>query len=284
MRQGSIRIRLVSGVFAWALAVSAQAQAPQPVGVEAIHAAMQHSRGYSLQATTNGPRFQAEVLLRLAAEAEAADPQRRPLFIGHREWFEAYLRRTGLAADKAPLFVRLAHQHGQDTIVDYRREKVIAGSPDLNPPRRALNVCIWWPKGERAPDSYSYEDTLSTPQLKVTNERVVTYRLLDLGDMVVFNEITGLRGRPTTGILGVLFQLIGEGSVVESRVAVAPDGLQITRARARKLFEVATTVTVQPSGHTDKDIPPDRPDLAAIDTRLRLPLRYRHPEMACGGN
>lgn len=264
-------------------ASAAQDAAPVTVGVDAIHAAMAQSQGYNLLATTNGPRFQAEVLLRLAADAEARDPQRRPLFIGHREWFEAYLKRTGLAADKAPLFVRLAAQHAQDTILDYRREKVLAGSPDVNPPRRAVNVCIWWPKGGRAPDSYSYEDTLSTPQLKVTNERVITYRLLDLGDMVVFNEITGLRGRPTTGILGVLFQLIGEGSVVESRIAVAPDGQQITRARARKLFEVATTVTVQPNGHTDKDVPPDRPDLTAIDARLKQPLRYRHPSMACGG-
>ena len=283
MSQSSIGIRLLFGAFAWAAAASAQGQAPQPVGVDAIHAAMEQSRGYNLLATTNGPRFQSEVLLRLAAEAEAHDPQRRPLFIGYREWFEAYLRRTGLTADKAPLFVRLAVQHAQDTIVDYRREKVLEGATDVNPPRRALNVCIWWPKGDRAPDSYSYEDLLSTPQLKVTNERVITYRLLDLGDMVVFNEITGLRGRPTTGILGVLFQLIGEGSVVESRIAVAPDGLQITRARARKLFEVATTVTVQPSGHTDKDLPPARPDLSAIDARLRQPLKYRHPSMACGG-
>src|SRR5688572_10285207 len=179
---------------------SAQDAAPVSVGVDAIDAAMEQSQGYNLLATTNGPRFQSEVLLRLAAEAEASDPKRRPLFIGHREWFEAYLRRTGLTADKAPLFVRLAAQHGQDTIVDYRREKVIAGT-DVNPPRRALNVCIWWPKGDRAPGSYSYEDLLSSPQLKVTNERVITYRLLDLGDMVVFNEITGLRGRPTTGIL-----------------------------------------------------------------------------------
>ena len=279
----SLRAALLPALFAAAAGPAAAQDAPVPVGVDAIHAAMEQSQGYNLQATTNGPRFQTEVLLRLAAEAEARDPQRRPLFIGHREWFEAYLRRTGLTADKAPLFVRLAAQHAQDTIVDYRREKVLSGAVDVNPPRRALNVCIWWPKGDKAPGSYSYEDLLSTPQLKVTNERVITYRLLDLGDMVVFNEITGLRGRPTTGILGVLFQLIGEGSVVESRIAVAPDGQQITRARARKLFEVATTVTVQPSGHTDKDIPPQRPDLTAIDARLRQPLKYRHPSMACGG-
>jgi hypothetical protein len=101
--------------------------------------------------------------------------------------------------------------------------------------------------------------------------------------MVVFNEITGLRGRPTTGVLGMLFQLIGEGSVVESRIAVAPDGLQITRARARKIFEVATTVTVHPDGRTEKDVPPGRLDLVAIDALLKQPLRVRHPPMECGG-
>jgi hypothetical protein len=81
----------------------------------------------------------------------------------------------------------------------------------------------------------------------------------------------------------MLFQLIGEGSVVESRIAVATDGLQITRARARKIFEVATTVTVHPDGRTEKDVPPARPDLDAIDARLKQALRLRHPPMECGG-
>jgi hypothetical protein len=157
-------------------------------------------------------------------------------------------------------------------------------TPAVNAPLRALNVCIWWPQREGGPGSYSYEDTLSTPQLKVTNERVITYRLLDYRDMVVFNEVTGLRGRPTTGILGMLFRLIGEGNVVESRIAVAADGLQITRARARKVFEVATTVTVHPDGRTEKDVPAGRPDLVAIDGRLKQPLRLRHPPMECGGH
>lgn len=246
--------------------------------------AMKLSTGYNLLATTNGPRFQAEVLLRLAAEAAARDPRRQPLFIGHGEWFEAWLQRTGLTADRAPLFVRLAHQYGQETIVDYRQERVITSPPEVNPPRRALNVCIWWPQRPYGPDSYSYEDTLSTPQLKVTNERVITYRLVDYGDMAVFDAITGLRGRPTTGLLGMLFQLIGEGHVVETRIAVAPDGLQITRARARKmLVEVATTVTVHPDGRTEKDLPPNRGDLAAIEARLKQTLQLRHPPMACGG-
>jgi len=245
--------------------------------------AMNASRGYDLKVTTNAPRLQSEVLLRLVSEAAARDPRRQPLFIGHREWLEAYLERTSLTRERAPQFVRLADAYAQDMIVDYRLDRVI-GTPALNPPRRALNVCIWWPERNDGPGSYSYEDTLSSPQLKVTNERVITYRLLDYGDMVVFNEITGLRGRPTSGVLGMLFQVIGEGSVIETRVAVAPDGLQITRARARKLLiEVATTVTVYPDGRTEKDVPAGRPDLAAIDDRLKQPLRLRHPAMECGG-
>ena len=245
--------------------------------------AMKRSTGYTLTATTNGPRFQSEVLLRLVRDAAAHDPARQPLFVGHREWFEAYLERTGLARDRAPLFARMADEYGQDAIVDYRTDRVVSGAPSVNAPLRAVNVCIWWPAREGGPRSYSYEDTQATPQLKVTNERVITYRLLDYGDMVVFDEITGVRGRPTTGILGMLFQLIGEGYVVESRIGVAPDGLQVTRARAKKLFEVATTVTISADGRTEKDVPAGRPDLAALDVRLRQPLRLHHPPMECGG-
>jgi hypothetical protein len=286
-RAGVLRLAVFALAFAPGTrpATAAERFGARVVERDEILEAMRQSRGYELTSTTNGPRFQSEVILRLAATAAARDPGRQPLFVGHAEWFEAWLLRTGLTDERAPLFARLAHQFGQDMIVDYRQERVISGTPDVNRPRRALNVCIWWPRRPYGPESYSYEDTLSTPQLKVTNERVVTYRLLDYGDMAVFDEITGLRGRPTTGILGMLFQVIGEGDVVESRVAVAPDGLQITRARARKLLiEVATTVTVYPDGRTEKDLPPGRADLAGIEARLKQPLHLKHPPMECGGS
>jgi hypothetical protein len=275
---------LATALLAARHAVGAEPPGARVVPEDEILQAMKQSTGYSLTVTTNAPRLEAEVLLRLARDAAERDPARRPLFIGHREWFDAYLQRTGLTRDRAPLFARLPDEYGQDAMVDYRAERVLAGAPAVNAPLRAMNVCYWWPQREGAPPSYSYEDTVSTPQLKVTNERVVTYRLLDYGDVVVFDEITGLRGRPTTGVLGVLFQLIGEGYVVESRIAVAPDGLQVTRARAKKLLvEVATTVTVAPDGRTEKDVPAGRPDLAALDARLRQPLHLRHPPMECGG-
>jgi hypothetical protein len=276
-------------VIAWALAVVAlTGDVPERAHQRAlprreILQAMRESHGYDMTVTTNGARFQAEVLRRLVRRARASDPSESPLFIGHRDWFQAYLERTGLSAEAAPAFVRLSDEYGQDMTVDYRREKVVGGNAGP-PPELAMNVCIWWPEAPGRPGKYSYEDLLSKPRLKVTNERVISYRLMDFGDMTVFDDIKGLRGRPTSGVLGFLFQLIGEGRVVESRMAIAGDGVQVARARARKaLFEVVSTVTVYPDGHAEKDVPPGRPDLAGLEARLKQPLKLPHPSVDCGG-
>src|SRR3989442_6989254 len=128
--------------------------------------AMRESRGYDLTATTNGARFQSEVLRQLARRAQASDPSRSPLFIDHRDWFGAYLDRTGLAAEAAPPFVRLGRDYGQDMVVDYRPEKVLDATEPGPRPAIALNVCIWWPEDSGRPGNYSYEDLLSKPRLK----------------------------------------------------------------------------------------------------------------------
>jgi hypothetical protein len=243
--------------------------------------AMRASQGFDPKATTNGARFQAEVLLRLSRQARARDPQGAPLYIGHAEWFSAYLARTGLAAEQAPPFVRLPFQYAQDMDVDYRADRVIRAVGEGRHPELALNVRIWWPAARDRPAQYSYEDTLSTPQLKVTNSRVMSYRLLDFGDMVVFQEIEGLLGRPTSGVLGLLFKMIGEGHVEENRMAIAADGLQVARARAKKaFFEVTTTVTVYPDGRTEKDLPPERRDLLELETRLKRPFKATYQPLA----
>lgn len=273
---------VATGLLALALS-SANPVGRRPVSTTEILEAMQGSQGFDPTATTNGARFQAETLLRLARQARARDPEGTPLFIGRAEWFSAYLVRTGLAAEKTPLFIRLAYEHGQDMEVDYRADRVLERVAEGPRPDLALNVSIWWPEARGRPTQYSYEDTLSTPRLKVTNKRVISYRLLDFGDTVVFAEIEGLLGRPTSGVLGLLFRLIGEGRVEENRMAVSADGLQIARARARKaFFEVTTTVTVYPDGRTEKDTPPGRPDLLALEARLKQPLRlkYRRLERA----
>jgi hypothetical protein len=96
----------------------------------------------------------------------------------------------------------------------------------------------------------------------------------------VFDQVQGLLGRPTSGLLGVLFKVIGEGHVTESRMLVSPDGLQIARARAAKgFFTVQSTVTVYPDGRTEKDLPMGRPDLLVLESRLKQPrsIEYRRP-------
>lgn len=253
---------------------SLETDTPRIVGRDEILQAMRSSQGYDPTATTNGARLQADVLLRLVRQARAQAPKRSRLVLGHSEWFSAFLERTGLSAERAPTFVRLAYEHGQDIEVDCRDARVPPGAAEGLRPDLAVNVRVWWPETRGGPKAYSYEDNLSTPRLKVTNRQVITYRLLDFGDMVVFGDIQGLQGRPTSGILGVLFQIIGEGHVAENRMAISPDGLQISRARARKaFFEVVTTVTVYPDGRTEKDLPAHRPDLAALEARLKRPLK-----------
>jgi hypothetical protein len=237
---------------------------------------MREVRGYTLTATANGPRLQADVVLALVREASARDPERRPLFIGHQEWYEAFLARTGLAPSQAPLYVRLPYEVGQDLLVDYRREAVVEAVLQGPPPRVAANVRISWEKRAGRPNEYSYDDTLSRPSLRVTQKRLITYRLVEYDDRLWYAQVSGLHGRPTSGPLGVLFRLIGEARVEESRSAFLPDGMQVARGRASKWgIDRTETVTVWPDGHADRGLPPGRPDLLAVEERLRQPLAIR---------
>ena len=237
---------------------------------------MKEVRAYELTATANGPRLQADVVLALVHEAQARDPERRPLFIGHREWYEAFLARTGLPPSKAPLYVRRPYEVGQDLVVDYRREAVVESVLQGPPPRVVANVRIFWERAPGKPDEYSYDDTLSSPHLRVTQKRLITYRLVDYADRLWYAEIAGLHGRPTSGALGVLFDLIGEARVQESRSAFLPDGVQVVRGRASKWgFDRTETMTVWPDGHADQGVPANRPDLVALEARLLEPLAIR---------
>jgi len=277
------RAFLVPAAPLWILIGTVLASPPPAPGVaapdlvrvppERLLAAMREVKGYSLTATANGPRLQAEVVLALVHEADAGNAERRPLFIGHREWYEAFLARTELPPSKAPLYVRLPYEIGQDLIVDYRREAVVDAVLQGPSPRVAANVRISWKGG---PGEYSYDDTLSRPNLRVTQKRLITYRLVEYEDRLWYAEVSGLHGRPTTGPLGVLFRLIGEARVAESRSAFLPEGMQVVRGRASKWgIDRTETVTVWPDGHADKGIPPGRPDLVAVEARLQQPLAIR---------
>jgi hypothetical protein len=232
--------------------------------------------GYDSTTTTNAARFQAEVLVQLADTA-AADGVAQPLFIGHQEWYDAFLEVRGLAPEKVPLYCRLAREYGQDLALEHRTERVVESLVKGPKLRRAISVRVAWPATNGKAAEYSFEDLLARPTLQVTNHRQVSYRLLAFPDRLMLDEIDGMTGRPNSGALGLLFALIGEGRVLEYRLAIAPDGVQVSRARARKaLFEVASTLTVQPDGKAEKDTPTGRADLAALDKRLAEPIEVRY--------
>jgi hypothetical protein len=257
-------------------AAAAAPEAPFRVPFEDVRAAIASRRGYDVLATANGGRLQAEVLLHLARAAQQTRPDGPPLLVGHDEWFRALMEVAGVPAARAPTYARLAWEHKQDVLVEYRPSRVIREVVKGPAPRLALGITISWPDAPGAPSEYSYEDTRGTPHLKVTNKRVITYHLLDYGDMIAIDGMEGLTGRPTTGALGLLFSVLGEGRIVEYRMVLTPDGLQVSRGRARKaFFEVATTLTVQPDGRTEKGVPSD-PRLSDVERRLSAPLELRY--------
>ena len=249
---------------------------------EELAPAMRQHGPYDITRTTNAGRLQAETLLALVRSAQASDPDRRPLFIDHKDWFEVYLEVAGLKAEAAPIFARLGYEYGQDVRIEHRPERVIRS---IKPqPRAALYVTIWWPESASRPDHYSYEDTLSDPRLQVTDHRVITYRMLEFEDMIVLDSVQGLTGRPTTGLLGLLFRLIGEGQIVEVRFSVSPDGLQVVHGSVRKGFMGrTTTATIFPDGRGMKGLPDGRADLRVIEDRLKTPIEVEYVPASTDG-
>jgi hypothetical protein len=245
-----------------------------------VLAAMRKCVGFDLTATANNPRLQAEVLLDLIQEGEQKHPARRLLRIDHDDWYRAFLERTGLSPDHAPLAARVSEELGQDIVVDYRREDVVEAVLEGPQPVHAADVWVFWLPGSGRPSEYSYDDTRSHPALRVTQERVIRYRLVDYGDRLWYADIQGLHGRPLSGSLGLLFAVIGQASVVESRSALASDGTQVVEGRARKWgFHRSQTMTVFPSGRTVAGVPEGRHDLAALAARLQEPLAIRFRPM-----
>ena len=116
--------------------------APRVVAQQEILDAMNASQGYNVTATTNGPRFQAEVLMRLARQARAERPDGPALLIGHAEWFHAFLERAGLPKEKAPAYMRLSYEHQQDLEIDYRAERVVEDAGADRPAFAAI-VRMW---------------------------------------------------------------------------------------------------------------------------------------------
>jgi hypothetical protein len=238
--------------------------------------AMRTHANYDLAATTNGPRLQAEAFFWLVRRSLASQPQGCRLFIGHKDWFEVFLDVAKLRPEQAPLPSRLVYENGQDIELDCRPEHVIQRIGGGRHTQLALNVKFWWEVTTNPAREFHYLDVASTPELKVTNNRVITYRLVDLGDQILFDDIRGLTGRPTTGLLGLLFKLIGEGRVVRTQVAYAADGVQVSRVLAQKFFSRTVTVVTWPNGRTEPEIPAQRADLIALKQRLDQPVEIEY--------
>ncbi len=255
----------------------ASTEPSQPVAYGDLLAAMRAERGYDARKTTNLGRFQAGVLLRLAKEAHQRRPSGPPLFVGHADWFHAYLQTVGLSPAKVSISARISFENRQDVWIEYRQDRVVRKVVEGPPVRRALNVSVAPLPGSSVSARYSYDDLDSTPHLRVTVEREYRYRLVDFADQVFFDQFQGLHGRPTTGLLGLLFRLIGEGHLVYSRIAVAEDQVQLVVGHARKGFLSRTaTVTIQPDGTAEAGVPEDRPDLLALERRLRAPIEIEY--------
>lgn len=273
--------------FAIAIAVAGNvlgAQSPDSVRrvpAEAIEAAMrvEAAKGYELKATSNGARLLPAVLLSLARDAMASNPTGGPLLVGHDEYFRAYLAVVGTTAEAAPVFARVPHDNREDQIVEYRRDRVLrgAGTPS---PVLAVSVCGGWP--EPGPGRYSFDDETTSPNLRSIHQRVNSYNLLDVDGLVVLQNIRGIGGRATSGLLGAMFAVLGDATAIESRAAVANDNTQVVRATAKKgWFTKSETVMVTPAGVGTADIPRERADLQALAKKLESRISMDYVSFSC---
>ena len=262
--------------------VARQGPSPDPVrpaSVSAISDALrvEQAKHYDLRATSNGARMMAAVLLRLARAEHARDSLASPFVVSAEAFEAAFVEVTGTPRDSLPIDVRVSTEHHEDIEVEFRQSHVIDAVLDGPRPVFALRVRGGW--ADSAPRRYTYEDRSGTPILRISHERTTSYVILDYGDMVVHDQVRGVSGRATTGLLAVLFDVIGDARAVESRFALATDGTQVARVSVRKgPGSITQTVTVRPDGVVEKGIPGGRADLRALEQRLSRKLKLRYAQ------
>ncbi len=246
---------------------------------EEIQAAMQVevSKGYNLLVSTNAGRFNSAVLLELA-RGESLDSTPQGFLLHHDDWYEAFRVCLGLDSAAVPAYVDLQRVHHQDRYV--QRSPAGVKVEEGPTPLLIVHVTSGWPEGEGVATEYTFVDTAASPDMEVTNEHCISYWLVDYGDIVLNDCISGLRGRPLEGALGVAFKLVGSGRAQWSRSIVAPDGSLVTYSRAaRGPFATNLVSTTFPSGLLVKGIPDDRSELRPLEERLKQPLRLEYPEL-----
>lgn len=241
------------------------------VNKEEIVAAMrnQQTRGYVVEAIANATRFQSGIFLELAERASINGPMMQPLRIGHQDYFDALIEVTGTSPASMPTYIKVAHQFKEDYLIDGQIENVIRSIERGDRPRRALNIKVGWPSVPSAPPSYSYEDRSTQPHVEVTHQQVSAYRVLDFGNIIVYDEIQGVTGRATSGVLGLVFQVLGKAQAVETRFTFSADGIQVSLTTAKKLYAVKQAVTIYPDGKLQAGVPSGRSDLFELEKALK---------------
>ena len=253
---------------------------------DAMHQALLTPGGaYSILATTNSLRFQSAVFQSLIERALEERPGGGMLFIPYDALWWEYLYAAGLGegeGDKAPIGRRLAYEYGQSIEVLYGPpNSVIKKVKNGSVPLIAANVRLAWPDRPDNLRKFSFEDTLSVPELKVTNHQLMTFRFLVFSDMVVLDDIEGISGRPLTGALGTFFKIIGEGNADYARFSISADGRQVLRTRATKVISKTVTATINADGTGQSGIPEGRTDMLALEARLEQPLDLEYFPYTC---
>lgn len=232
------------------------------------------AKGYNLLVSTNAGRFTCAVLLDLSKRL--GDSASSGFMIHQDDWYESFRESLGLDSAAVPEYVDLQRVHHQCKYVLPVSGVIAEEGPT---PRAVLQVWSGWPPGAGIADEYTFVDTAASPDMEVTNEQCIHYWILDYGDLVVNDQIVGLRGRPLEGALGVAFKVVGSGAADWSRAMVSAAGELVTYSRAaRGPFAVKVITTTSPSGRMVKGLPKDRPDLEALEERLQKPLKVRYPD------
>ena len=209
--------------------------------------------GYEPTATTNGVRYQVDVLLHLLKNKLGQDHgqsgEALPLLIHYEDWCEVFIS-VNCRNKMVPKYIELANEYHQSIIIDYNQQGVVKEIKGGETPDLVANVILCWPP-ERG-KSFSYIDSLSSPKLKVTNERVITYRLLKFHDLTICDQIKGVKGSALSGFL----RIFGKASMTHYRTLSMIDGPQYVWMRAKKwIFRKNRDMTIDPEGVTIDGVP-----------------------------
>lgn len=235
------------------------------------------AKGYNLMVSTTAGRFTSAVLLDLAGQARRETPAGPALLIHFDDWFEAYRLCMELDSAEVPDFVALQRKHRQCQYVEYSSVATPVEVQEGPSPVQVLRVWAGWPDSAHAAKEYTFVDTAAHPDLQVTNERYISYWLVDYGDFMLQDQVEGVRGRPLEGALGLVFKAMGSGRAQWSRTTVSPDGLLVTYACARKgPFSVHPTTTTLPNGYLVLGLPEGREDLKPLEELLKQEIRLHY--------